>query len=66
MFRKAAGELATTYIDMSQKVNVVNMTYWQTMAGKFLQKFLDPDTVAKMFISSKADDPEVLKDIDPS
>jgi hypothetical protein len=36
------------------------------MAGKLLQKFLDEDTVAKMFISSKPDDPAVTNFISPS
>ena len=42
------------------------MTFFQAMAGKLLQKFLDPETVAKMFVSNRPDDPSVMEFIHPS
>lgn len=66
LFRAAAGTLAVNYIDNTSKAFVVNMTFIQNFAGRLILRFIDPDTVAKMFISYRADDPEVTDFISPS
>ena len=66
LFKNAANELGSNYIDQSQKSFVVNMTFFQVVAGKLLQRFLDPETVAKMFVSARPDDPAVMEFIHPS
>lgn len=66
LFKAAADTLSLNYIDNTSKAYVVNMTYMQSIVGKLLQKFLDADTVSKMFISSSVNDPDVIKYISPS
>lgn len=61
LFRASAEELGTHYIDRGQKTYITNLTFAQQVAGKVLQKFLDSETVAKQFISSKLNDPKVLQ-----
>lgn len=59
-FKACAGELGCNFIDYSQKTYIVNATMIQTVAGKILQKFLDAETVAKQFISSKPNDKKII------
>lgn len=66
LFRGAADLMGANQIDHGQKTYIVNLTYAQTLAGKVLQKFLDADTVAKQFISSKPDDPKIIQFISKS
>lgn len=66
IFQAAADQLGANQVDHGQKTYIVNLTFAQTIAGKVLQKFLDADTVAKQFISSKPDDPKILQFISKS
>ena len=66
LFREAANELQTSYIDWSQKIYVVNLTKMQNMAAKLLMVFLDKQTCEKLFFSNRMDDPDLLQFLDPS
>lgn len=66
MFKMCARELGTNFIDRSSKQIVVNMTWIQTIAAKFLQKFLDEDTVIKQVFSNKPEADQLKKFIYPS
>ena len=67
LFKNAADELGSNYIEQSQKSVIVNISFFfETVAGKLLQRFLDPETVAKMFVSNRPDDPGVMDFIHPS
>ena len=45
MFKASNRDLSGHFIDRSSKQVIVNMTWTQTIVAKFLQKFLDPETV---------------------
>ena len=66
VFRAAADELGLNFVDHSQKTYVVNVTTFQNIAGKVLLRFLSAETVSKIFMSSKPDDPKIRKFISAS
>ena len=47
VFKAAAKELTSNWMQNTKKTVIVNLTMMQNTVAKFLQKFLDPSVVAK-------------------
>lgn len=57
MFKAAAKELSTNWMQNTKRTVVVNLTSMQQTMARFLQKFLDPTVVARQ-VFSQSQDPE--------
>lgn len=47
MFKAAAKELSSNWMENTRRTVIVNLTYMQNASAKLLQKFLDPITVSR-------------------
>ena len=47
MFKEAAKELSTNWMENTKKQVIVNLTFMQNAGAKLLQKFIDPITVSR-------------------
>ena len=54
MFKAAAKELSSNWMQNTKKTVVVNLTMMQNAFAKFLQKFLDPSVVARQVFCQNA------------
>ena len=59
LFKTSSRELSNNFIETSQKMFIVNATFFQMLAVKVFQAFLDPVTVAKQVFRDRTDPPEL-------
>lgn len=55
IFKDAARELSANFMEGTAKQVIVNLTFMQNAAAKFLQKFLDPVTVSRQLFCNCPD-----------
>ena len=66
MFKLSARELGSNFIDRNARHVIVNLTWFQNMCFKFLQNFLDPETVSRQVVSDRPDADDLKRFIYPS